>query len=157
MAMTVTFNFEEFSKLAKPITLLVVDDEAKVRHMLRQKLDQYFGGFVEAADGWSGLLAFGQCQKPCLVIADFAMPGMNGAEMIRKIHEQKPDQRVVILTAMETHQEVKRAFYGNRFVIVIPKKKVGAHPNEDNGDFWNPLFLFLADIDNAKEMLTRGK
>jgi PAS domain S-box-containing protein len=61
-------------------TILVVDDDPDVRQLLAASLDALGYQVREASDGKGGLLALEESQ-PDLLVLDFAMPGMNGAEV----------------------------------------------------------------------------
>jgi CheY-like chemotaxis protein len=73
-------------------TVLVIDDDGDVRRFLADSLDSFGYVVVQAKDGPSGLEALAQ-SKPDLVIVDYAMPGMTGAEVaehIRRNHDGLP-------------------------------------------------------------------
>jgi CheY-like chemotaxis protein len=75
-------------------TVLVVDDDADVRRFLADAL-QAIGYRVEAAgDGVSGLAALDQL-APDVLVVDYAMPGMNGAEVARAARDRRPNLPIV--------------------------------------------------------------
>jgi len=72
--------------------VLVVEDDGEVRAMLVESLRMLGYTVTEAADGPAGLNRL-QDDKPDLLMVDFAMPGMNGIDVIaaaRKMHEDLP-------------------------------------------------------------------
>jgi CheY-like chemotaxis protein len=75
-------------------TILVVDDDPDVRRMLVASLDALGYRVLEAADGPSGLAVL-DGSEPDLMMVDFAMPGMNGAEVARTARERRPDLPIV--------------------------------------------------------------
>ncbi|HEV7372537.1 PAS domain-containing protein [Arenibaculum sp.] len=75
-------------------TILVVDDDPDVRRVLVCSLDALGYRVVEAADGPSGLAALEET-APDLMVVDFAMPGMNGAEMAKAARRRRPDLPIV--------------------------------------------------------------
>ena len=89
------------------IRVLMVDDHAILREGLRALLSYYDDVEVvgEAQDGAEGLERVKELQ-PDVVLMDIAMPGMNGLEATRLIHEQYPQIRVLILTQHEDPQYV---------------------------------------------------
>lgn len=64
--------------------ILVVDDDAHIRQVLRFSLEQAGYEVVEAENGVVGLERFGEC-GPDLVILDVMMPEMDGTEVCRQI------------------------------------------------------------------------
>jgi two-component system, OmpR family, KDP operon response regulator KdpE len=64
--------------------ILVVDDEPQLTRVLRTGLKSRGYEVLAAADGLSGLESF-KTWKPDLVIADLAMPNMDGLELCRQL------------------------------------------------------------------------
>lgn len=64
--------------------ILIIDDEAPVRAMIRRALEE-LGYRVTEADGGAAALARVREERPSLVILDYVMPEMDGAEAAREI------------------------------------------------------------------------
>jgi len=79
-------------------TILVVDDDPQVRATIVRALHAlgYLTG--EAADGEAALAALRAAAPPSLVILDYVMPGMDGAETARAIAAIDPDLPIVFST-----------------------------------------------------------
>ncbi|NEU11170.1 response regulator [Methylobacterium sp. BTF04] len=77
--------------------ILVVDDDAEVRHVTASFLASFGYSQSEAADGATavGLLEGGGFD---LVVADLAMPGMSGVELAEIVRRRWPDLPVLIVT-----------------------------------------------------------
>jgi signal transduction histidine kinase len=75
-------------------TVLIVDDDDDVRTTLRYALEALDYAVVEAVDGPSALALLRE-GRPDLAIVDFAMPGMNGAEVAREARALHPDLPVL--------------------------------------------------------------
>jgi len=69
---------------ANIIQILVVDDDANIRQVLRFALEQAGYAVDEAENGAAGLERFEQ-YRPDLVILDVMMPEMDGTEVCRRI------------------------------------------------------------------------
>ena len=80
--------------------ILIVDDEAAIRDMLRMSLEMKGFECLEAADA---VQAHGAIidSKPDLVLLDWMMPGTSGIELIRRLKRDQAtaDVPVVLLTA----------------------------------------------------------
>lgn len=77
--------------------LLIIDDDTPVRQSIVAYLEDSGFGVLEAADGPSGLAVFRE-QRPELVITDLRMPGLDGLQVLKAIHEQAPDVPVIVVS-----------------------------------------------------------
>jgi DNA-binding response OmpR family regulator len=84
-------------------TILVVDDEAKLRDMIRVYLEQEGYRVVEAGHGREALYV-ARVEKPDLVILDLMMPEMGGYEFMRAFSKEA-ETPVVMLTAKVEDQD----------------------------------------------------
>ena len=78
--------------------ILVVDDEANARSALVELLREEGYSVEGAADGFKALGKLSEF-APYLVLTDLKMPGMDGIELLGKVHEQDRDTGVVVMTA----------------------------------------------------------
>jgi DNA-binding response OmpR family regulator len=86
--------------------ILVVDDDADIRLLLRELLDRRGYSVTEARDGNEALRVFFD-ERPDLVVLDVAMPGLDGWQTLERIRELS-DVPVVMLTAKATELEKTR-------------------------------------------------
>ncbi len=79
--------------------ILVVDDEAPIREMLKKGLSQMGGHLVEVAR--NGFEAIEKIENDIfdLVLTDMKMPGMDGMELLKASRGAKPDVMVMLMTA----------------------------------------------------------
>jgi CheY-like chemotaxis protein len=77
--------------------ILVVDDEPQVRAVIARGLTALGYRVLEAAGGEEAL-AIVRADPPSLVILDYVMPGMDGAETARRIAEIDPDLPILFST-----------------------------------------------------------
>ena len=82
---------------ARPASILVVDDDAEVRHVTASFLSGFGYSETEAEDGQAALRLLERGRFD-LVVADLAMPGMNGVELAAEIRDRDPGMPVLILT-----------------------------------------------------------
>ena len=91
--------------LATPATILVAEDSADTRALLRRALASYGYEVVEATDGREAVeVALREC--PGLVLMDLNMPVMDGlaaTERIRELRERCGDVPIVAVTAFDTY------------------------------------------------------
>jgi DNA-binding response OmpR family regulator len=81
-----------------PIKILVVDDEERMRKLLRDFLTKRGYEVLEAGDGEEALDRFYADKEISLVILDVMMPKLNGIEVCREIREHSKVP-VIMLTA----------------------------------------------------------
>lgn len=80
-----------------PQTILIVDDEMKLRDMLRLYLEQDGFRVVEAGNGREALYV-ARYERPDLIILDLMMPEMTGGEFMR-VYRREAQTPVIMLTA----------------------------------------------------------
>jgi PAS domain S-box-containing protein len=88
-------------------SILVIDDDPDVRGFIADALDEQGYRVREAADGREGLAEL-QRAGADLVIIDFVMPGLSGAEVARKIRARRRDQPILFVSGYSETDAVKR-------------------------------------------------
>jgi two-component system alkaline phosphatase synthesis response regulator PhoP len=81
-----------------PGPILVVDDDAKIRHLVRTYLERDGHHVVEAEDGPGAVTALRR-ERPSLVVLDLMLPGIDGLSIIRDLRAStgSPDARPPVL------------------------------------------------------------
>jgi len=90
--------------LSQPFSILVVDDEASLRKVLRTSLTASGYDVDEAATGREALRAF-QDRPFDLVLLDVNMPGMSGVETCRQIRALAPHSGIVMVTVRDAEED----------------------------------------------------
>lgn len=94
-------------EVKQPMTILVIDDDERVRTLLRDIL--LFGGYrvIEASDGESGMRHLEEGGFD-MVLTDLGMPGMNGWEVTKLIKTKIPQLPVALITGWGTNLDEKK-------------------------------------------------
>jgi PAS domain S-box-containing protein len=92
-------------------TVLVIDDDEDVRHFIAASLEENGHEVIEAANGVEGIERFG-ASGPDLVIIDYIMPGLSGAEVAAHIVATKPDQPILFVSGYSETDEIRRVAPG---------------------------------------------
>ena len=78
-------------------TILVLDDDQSVREVMVQNLRTLGYAVYEAASGDEALGALVEI-APDLLVLDFLMPGLNGAEVAARARTLRPDQKMLVVS-----------------------------------------------------------
>lgn len=91
------------------LKILVVDDESRMRKLVRDFLVKQNFEVVEAGDGEEALNLFYQDKDIALIILDVMMPKMNGWEVCREIRETSKVP-IIMLTAKSDESDELQGF-----------------------------------------------
>jgi len=114
--------------------ILVVDDEAPVREILKKGLSQIEGYSIEVAR--NGLEAIEKIENDVfdLVLTDMKMPEMDGLELLKTIKGTWPDIMVILITA-----------YGS-IETAVEAMKLGANDYITKPIDLNELFIHISKV-----------
>jgi DNA-binding NtrC family response regulator len=128
-----------------PLKLLVVDDEASVRELLRRGLSQMGHFFVDVAS--NGLEATEKIEKDLfdLVLTDLKMPEMGGIELLKAIKETRPELTVIIMTA---HGSIETA---------VEAMKIGADDYITKPIDFNELLIHISKAQKQSLILKENR
>jgi len=76
--------------------IITIDDERPIRSLIRHTLRQDDHEVFEASDGREGLSIIRR-ERPDLIVMDFVMPVMNGAETLRAIRSDPEIAHIPVL------------------------------------------------------------
>ena len=97
------------------VHILIVDDHAGVRTLIRELLTESFGSipartvtFGECASGEAAISAIREVQ-PDLVTVDLRMRGMNGLQCVERLRERLPLACIVVVTQFDNESLRERS------------------------------------------------
>ncbi|HEX7553398.1 MAG TPA: response regulator, partial [Geothrix sp.] len=101
--------------LNPPISILIVDDEADLRNLLVEALEDQ-GYAAEGAEGGTQALARVRDKHFPVIFTDLNMPGgLSGLELLKAVHEEDPKTMGILMTGYATTesaiQALKRGAY----------------------------------------------
>jgi CheY-like chemotaxis protein len=91
------------------VKILIVEDNAAVRRLIRRAIGHLAQEIYECADGVDALKAYSE-HRPDLVFMDVRMPQMDGLMATRQIKQAHPNARIVIVTDYD-EQELRLAAF----------------------------------------------
>jgi len=83
--------------------ILIADDNADVRRMLRSLIEENDAEIIEAADGGEAIAAY-DAHQPSWVLMDINMRPVDGLSAMRTILHTYPEARIVIVSQ---HQDAR--------------------------------------------------
>ena len=84
-----------------PLTVVVVDDASEYREIVRSLLEDISDLVTivgEAANGVEALAVVLR-ERPGIVITDLVMPHLNGVELTKRIRQELPETKVVLMSS----------------------------------------------------------
>lgn len=69
-------------------TVLIVEDEEDLRELMRDALGMHGYHVVTAQEGAEALQKLDSVGRPCLILLDLLMPGMNGWDFFDRLRER---------------------------------------------------------------------
>lgn len=161
------------------IRILLADDHTLVSEALTKLLEPRFEVVDKVSDG-QALLKAARARKPDVVIADIAMPMLNGLEAARILLKELPACKVIFLTmtpdtdlarealrigasgyllktsaGWELLQAVDRALSGRQYVTPALKRSMDAQPAAATDSY--PHFELTARQREVLQLLAQGQ
>ena len=128
-----------------PLKILVVDDEAPVRELLKRGLSQMGNFSVEVAS--NGSEAVEKIEKDIfdLVLTDLMMPEMDGMELLKTIKGTRPEVMVIMMTA---HGSIETA---------VEAMKIGANDYITKPIDFNELLIHISKAQKESLVLKENR
>ena len=103
----------------RPSTILVIEDQASVRRLLTQVLEEAGYQVYQAADGRQGLERF-LAQPTDLILTDLEMPEMNGLDLILELTHMFLDVKVIAMSGHSAEKLQTARLLGARQTFAKP-------------------------------------
>ncbi len=94
--------------------VLVVDDEAPLRHMLELLLRRERYQVLHADSGEAAIELLGR-EDVDVVLTDVRMPGMGGLELVRWLHAERPGTTAIVMSAFGTIELALEAMHAGAY------------------------------------------
>lgn len=101
------------------VNILVVDDEERIRRLLRMYLEREGFEIDEAADGETALKMAIEKDYDCVML-DLMMPGMDGIEVCQRLREKKSTPVIMITAKGEEANRIQGFEAGTDDYVVKP-------------------------------------
>jgi PAS domain S-box-containing protein len=101
-------------------SVLVVEDEGMVRHIVVEVLQQIGYTALVAVDGEAGLALLQSNEAIHLLISDIGLPGMNGRSLANAARRIRPDLKVLLMTGYASDVSAAGGFAAGMELITKP-------------------------------------
>lgn len=101
--------------------ILIVDDDLDILANLSDILSELGYDIITAASGQQALEKLDESdegQRLDLCLLDFKIPGMDGVELLEKIHERRPDVPAIMVTAYAGEDGDRRAMEAGTWKVM---------------------------------------
>ena len=87
------------------IPVVIAEDDPVSRKLVTTVIEMGGHRTIVAHDGDEAMVVLRAQKKPCIAVVDWMMPGMDGAEICRRIRESDRSVYIIMLTARGTKQD----------------------------------------------------
>jgi YesN/AraC family two-component response regulator len=103
-----TKDLEKIKSICKDVNILCVEDDFELRNQLVVLLSNFFNNIYIAEDGVEAIKVYRENNSDFeLILTDINMPNMNGVDLIKLIKEEKPEQKIVVLSAHDNEEYIE--------------------------------------------------
>lgn len=121
--------------------VLIVDDAAFMRSMLKKIIAGISGCLIQEAQDGEQALRFYEESHPGLVLLDISMPGMSGIEVLKELRRRDPEAFIVMCSAIGQESMIREAIENGASDFIIkpfkPEQIIAvfrrAFPSEESG------------------------
>ena len=97
--------------IPQKVSVFLVDDQPMVLKGLRALLGcqpelAVCGEALDATSAWEGIAA----TRPRVVVADLSLGGDDGVQLIQRLHQQRPEIKVLVFSMHGDRDHIRRAF-----------------------------------------------
>ncbi len=109
------------ARIPEPIKVLIIDDEAADRYVLRSHLAGTRVVVLEAPDGMTGL-RMAEAEQPGVIFLNLMMPGMDGWEVLGRLESSPATQDIpVVICSSKVLDEAERMGLDQRTLALLSK------------------------------------
>jgi signal transduction histidine kinase/CheY-like chemotaxis protein len=99
--------------------VLIVEDDAAVRLLVREVLDDLGYNAIEAAEPQLAIKVLGSDQVLDLMISDVGLPGMNGRQLADVARQHRPELPILFVTGYAENAAIRSRFIGANMDMIM--------------------------------------
>ena len=93
-------------------TVLVIEDDASVRMLINEVLQELGYAVIEASDSRGALPVLASDARLDLIVSDVGLPGMDGKKLAEVARQYRPGVKILFVTGYAEHAKVRDQFLG---------------------------------------------
>lgn len=101
-------------------TVLVVEDEAFVRLLVVQTLEEAGYAVRQAAEAMAAMDALRADHAISLMVTDVGLPGLDGRRLAEQARQHRPDMKVLLMTGYAEHAQAHKGLPAGMSLINKP-------------------------------------
>lgn len=98
--------------------VLVVEDDASVRLLIKDVLEELSYRPVEAAEAEAALAVLRSDRPVRLMVSDVGLPGMNGRQLAEAARQHRPDLPILFVTGYAENAAIRAGFLGTNMEMI---------------------------------------
>ena len=99
--------------------MLFVEDDASVRMLIRDVLQELGYYPIEAAEPEAALPILASDQRIDLLISDVGLPGMNGRQLAEVARKHRPKLPILFITGYAENAAIRAGFLGSNMAMIM--------------------------------------
>jgi CheY-like chemotaxis protein len=99
-------------------TVLLVEDDASVRLLVREILEELAYRTIEAGSADEAMPVIRSDQQIDLLISDVGLPGMNGRQLAEIVREHRPRLPILFVTGYAENAAIRAGFLGTGMSMI---------------------------------------
>jgi PAS domain S-box-containing protein len=107
-------------------TVMVVEDDAAVRLIVLEVLEELGYEAIEAVDARTAIPVLESNRRIDLLVTDVGLPGMNGRQLAEVARQSRPDLNILFITGYAENAAVRSGFLGEGMDMMTKPFAIGA-------------------------------
>ncbi len=106
--------------MSNNISILIIEDNKLIKAGIKSLFENENGyTVIGEADSGKEALKIAEESKPNVILLDLGLPDTDGTRLITKLHEKSEFSRIIVLTAHDNEEEIKKCISEGVYAYII--------------------------------------